>query len=375
MKTSYGDGALYLRGRRWWLDYIAPDGTRRRESAETDRRQVAARLLRKRIGAKASGLPVIVHAERLTFRDGAKMMTDDFTANKKRSLRVVQLRIDKHLMPVFGTRRLASLTSADVTAYIAKRQTDTIVTRTAKRPVSNGEINREIQILKRIFSLAVQSGQLAMRPHIKMLREAPARSGFFESDQLSSVVAHLPTEIQPVIKFAAISGWRIGSEVLKLEWRNVDFEAGEVRLDAGSTKNGEGRVFPLTDDLRAVLESQHVEHERLKKAGQICPLVFFRMRADRPGGERKPTAITSFVVAWKLACKAAGCPGRIPHDLRRTAIRSFTRAGISEQVAMRLSGHKTRSVFDRYDIVSGGDLRDAASRLNLPRIAPAQQHA
>jgi len=89
----------------------------------------------------------------------------------------------------------------------------------------------------------------------------------------------------------------------------------------------------------------------------------------------QPTAITSFAVAWKKACIAAGCPGRFPHDLRRTAIRAFTRAGISEQVAMRLSGHKTRSVFDRYDIVSGGDLREAATRLNVPRLAPAQQHA
>jgi len=62
---------------------------------------------------------------------------------------------------------------------------------------------------------------------------------------------------------------------------------------------------------------------------------------------------------------AAGCPGRIPHDLRRTAIRNFVRSGTSENVAMRLSGHQTRSVFDRYDIVSGEDLREAARKLNI----------
>ncbi len=358
---------MYRRGRIWWMSYSGQDGTRQAESTETDRRQVAARLLRKRAGAKANNLPVIAHAERLSWHDAAQAMIDDFTANKKKSLKVAKRRIEKHLTPFFGGRRLASITSADITKYIAKRQADVITTKTTKRPVSSAEINRELQALKRIFNLAIQSGQLAMKPAIRMLKEAPARSGFFEAEQLVSVLAHLPENIRPVIRFASITGWRIQSEVLPLEWRNVDFDAEEVRLDAGTTKNGEGRVFPMTDDLRAVLEGQKAEHDRLKKAGVICPLVFSRMLAETRGGVKKPTAITSFTVAWQHACKAAGCPGRIPHDLRRTAVRSFVRSGTSEHVAMRLSGHKTRSVFDRYDIVSGDDLRDAAKRLNQPR--------
>ncbi len=153
--------------------------------------------------------------------------------------------------------------------------------------------------------------------------------------------------------------------MLPLEWRQVDFDAGEVRLDAGTTKNKAGRVFPMTEDLRAVLEAQHAEHERLKKAGQIAPLVFFRMVAEKRGGEKKPTAIVSFNNAWKNACRAAGCPGRIPHDLRRTAVRNLVRAGVPESVAMKMTGHKTPSVFRRYDIVSGDDLREAAEKLNV----------
>ena len=80
-----------------------------------------------------------------------------------------------------------------------------------------------------------------------MLQERNTRVGFFEPEQLDAVLAHLPEEIQPVIEFAAITGWRIASEVLPLEWRQVDMTAGEVRLDAHTTKNGEGRVFPFTD--------------------------------------------------------------------------------------------------------------------------------
>jgi integrase len=95
------------------------------------------------------------------------------------------------------------------------------------------------------------------------------------------------------------------------------------------------------------------------------PWVFFRLVAQGRGGEKKPHHIVSFAKAWKSAYRAAGCPGRIPHDLRRTAIRNFVRSGTSENVAMRLSGHQTRSVFDRYDIVSGEDLREAARKLNI----------
>jgi integrase len=92
-----------------------------------------------------------------------------------------------------------------------------------------------------------------------------------------------------VIEFAHITGWRITSEVLPLKWRQVDFDAGEVRLDAGTTKNGDGRVFPMTMELRRVLSVRKAEHERLKKAGQIMPSVFFREVADGRGGTRRPS--------------------------------------------------------------------------------------
>jgi len=174
---------------------------------------------------------------------------------------------------------------------------------------------------------------------------------------------HLAEPLRPVIEFAYVTDWRI-PEVLTLEWRQIDFDAGEVRLDPETTKNREGRVFPMTDDLRALLKSRHAEHQRLKLAGQLVPWVFFRMVAKGRRGPKDPRRVRAFNEAWAAACAAAGCPGRIPHDLRRTAVRNMVRRGVPERVAMQLAGHKTRSVFDRYNIVSAGDLRTAAAQLN-----------
>jgi integrase len=164
------------------------------------------------------------------------------------------------------------------------------------------------------------------------------------------------------VEFAYITGWRIASEVLPLEWRQVDFRASEVRLDAGTTKNREGRVFPMTDDLRALLETQHAEHVRLKQTGVIVPWVFFRMVAEKRGGPKRPKPIRAFTKAWAAACQAAACPGRIPHDLRRTAVRNMA-PSVPERVAMKLTGHKTASIFQRYNIVSAGNVRMAAEQL------------
>ncbi len=161
--------------------------------------------------------------------------------------------------------------------------------------------------------------------------------------------------VQPVAKFAYITGWRIDSEVLSLEWRQVDFAAGEVRLDPGKTKNGEGRTFPMTRQLRELLDQQRVITENLQRRLKVvCPRVFHR--AGRP--------IKSFRVAFRTACTEAGCPGRVLHDFRRTAVRNLVRAGIPERVSMQMTGHKTRSVFERYNIVSAGDLREAAKCLD-----------
>lgn len=374
-------GELRLRGNVWWIRYYR-NGRRYEESARTTKKTEALKELQRREGAGANGVPVTPKIGRLRFEEMAADIITDYRINKKRSADEVARRIRLHLEPFFGGKRMADITTAHVRAYVAHRQAARTVTRSAytiKRKdgteltvpvstrevagVSNAEINRELTTLKRMFTLAVQAGKLLHKPYIPLLREQNTRTGFFEPEQYASLIAHLPADIQPVVEFAYVTGWRIVSEVLPLEWRQVDFTAGEIRLDPGTTKNGEGRVFPMTDDLRALLTRQHAEHDRLRKAGQLEPRVFFRMVAEGRGGAKKPQPIRSIGKAWASACRAAGCPGRIPHDLRRTAVRNMVRRGVPERVAMQLTGHKTRSVFERYNIVSDGDLRTAAVQL------------
>src|SRR4030095_75908 len=131
-----------------------------------------------------------------------------------------------------------------------------------------------------------------------MLEERNTRKGFFEPEMLYGVLTHLPESLRPVIEFSYRTGWRIPSEVLTLEWRQVDFKAGEVRLDPETTKNRDGRVFPMTDDLRALLEVRPPEHQRPKLKGQIVPSVFFRMVATKRGGPKEPRPIRAFTKAW-----------------------------------------------------------------------------
>ena len=192
------------------------------------------------------------------------------------------------------------------------------------------------------------------KPYIPTLKENNVRTGFFKPEQFMSVHTYLPDYLKPFVHFAYITGWRRG-EISGLQWRHVDFEDGRVTLDPGTTKNDEGRIFPFTRELRELLENQKERTLKLQRIeGKVIPWVFHR--AGRPIGD--------FRKAWATACKKAGVPGRIPHDFRRTAVRNLVRAGIPERVAMQMTGHKTRSVFERYNIVSEGDLIAAAEKLD-----------
>jgi integrase len=317
------------------------------ESTHTESKTEAQRELNKRMGDVARGVPVTSKVGRVKFKELIENVCNEYQANGRRSIYYLRIRCNKHLLPFFGERRASTITPADINRYVVKRQTE--------EEAANGTINRELAVLQRAYTLAVQSGLLHGKPHAQKLKESNVRTGFFEREQYEAIHQHLPAYVKPVAAVAYITGWRTLSELLPLEWRQVDFNGGTLRLDPGTTKNGEGRVFSMTRNLRAVLLEQRARTEDLqRKLGVLIPCVFHN--------DGKP--FKSYRKSWKTACRKAGLPGRIPHDFRRTAVRNLVRAGVPEAVAMKMTGHKTRSVFERYNIVSQGDLNDAARKLD-----------
>jgi integrase len=216
----------------------------------------------------------------------------------------------------------------------------------------------ELAVVARAFSLAVGGGELFSKPKIPKLKLSNVRTGFFEDDQFKAVRTTLPEELRGIVTIAFYTGWRVASEILPLQWPQVDRAKQIIRLEPGTTKNSEGRTLPYGQlpELTTVVEAAWKAHEALKEQGTICPFVFHR------DGKR----IRDLRKAWKVATVAAGCPGKLLHDYRRTAVRNLVRAGVPEKIAMGVTGHKTRSVFDRYDIVNPADLSAALGKLAAP---------
>ena len=237
-------------------------------------------------------------------------------------------------------------------------------------PLANGTINRELSLLGTMLRLAGRRRKLLHVPPIPLLKEAAPRAGFFEADRFAAVRGRLRPDLQLAVDLAYTYGWRVRDEVLTLERRHVDLDAGTIRLDPGTTKNDDGRLVYLPPAL-TVAVAAHLDRIRAleRTLGRIVPWVFAHA-ADGPldpkTGKRRYVAgdrVRDFRRAWWTACRRAGCPGMLRHDFRRTAVRNLVNDGTPEKVAMTITGHRTRSVFDRYHIVAPEDLKAAAIRV------------
>jgi integrase len=347
---QYGGGRVFRHpGRKvWWIAYYR-NGSEHRESSGSHRERDAVTLLRQRIGDKASGRPFTLHAERTTFEDMVAMLEHDYRVNCRKSISRAK-QAAAHLRETFGGDRAVDITTDRLMAYTAARLDE------GAKPAT---VHMECTILKRMFNLALQARKVLAKPHIPSLKLDNVRQGFFEQADLCRVLDELPEHMRPVVRFAALTGWRIG-EVLGLEWRQVDFTAGVVRLEPGTTKNGRGRVFPFGPfpELEELLRAQ---------LGRVVKPVFHldgeAVRYDQLHRE------------WDRACARAGVPKKHLHDLRRTAVRALERAGVSRSVAMQLTGHQTESVFRRYAIVDEQDLAVGVAKLSAAHSTQAEQKA
>jgi len=349
-------GYLYRRkfrngkiGRIWWAKYYV-NGRPARESTGTDKESEARRLLKEREGRVAAGQPILPRIDRIRYEEAAGDLRQHYEATGRRNLKEYAYRV-KHLDRFFTGRRIASIGPSDIEAYVIARR---------REGAANGTIRRELATLSRLLRLAYENGKLLRLPVMRKPKDGAPREGFFEREEYEAVVRHLPPDLRVAAAIAYTFGWRTQSEVLTLERRQLDLENGTLRLDPGRTKNDEGRVVYLTAELKALLGAQ-LERIRAveRKTGRIIPYLFPYLTGPRRLGKRR----RDYRKAWVTACREAGVPGRLRHDFRRTAVRNLVNLGVPERVAMTVTGHKSRAVFDRYHIVSPGDLRDVARRL------------
>jgi integrase len=285
----------------------------------------------------------------LTLDKLLKGVENDYKLNRLKSKRVLAYR-SQHLRDFFGANcRAGAINTARLREYAGQRQ---------KEGASNGSINREFSLLRRGFRLASET--IGSIPIFPMLKEADPRKGFFELEEHTKVVAALPEPHNRIWEVLHDTGWRT-EDVLARQKSHVDLEHGWLNIDPGETKNDDGRRFPLTPKLRETIQAQlKWSHAIEIKLGMIIPSLWHHENGE-------PITYQHFYETWRPIVPSH----RIAHDLRRTASRDFNRLGVPNITAMKLTGHKTESVYRRYAIVDEKALREAAEVLAGRQAEPS----
>jgi integrase len=328
----YGQGRVFRRDNIWWVAYFDGQGHEQRESSRSPDKAVALQLLRVRLANPAQ--PATDH----TFEDIAALYLEEHGFRGARSRDWADDRVN-HLRKVFAGVRIVRITAGDMQRYRSLR---------LKEGAAAGTVNRDLGALGRMLTLAQQQGWIQQKPRLQRLQEADPRQGFVEHPQYLGIRQHLPADYQDALDFGYYSGWRKG-EITGLTWAMIDFQSGTIRLPPSSNKSRQGRVLVLSEPLRDVIQ------RRLQLRTDEQPLVF----------HTRGRAIRDWRKAWRTATVAAGCPGVLFHDIRRTVVRNLIRAGVPERMAMAVTRHKTRDVFDRYDIVTERDVALATAQLAI----------
>jgi integrase len=340
-----GDGRIFLRGGIWQIAYYV-DGRERRESAKSADRKVADRLLRKRLRERAAhqetGRPFVgPEQKRVRVSELLDALEKDCELRGLAALDKLRSHL-RSIRETFGDWRAVNVNPQAI---------DTYVSDCLEQGVQPATINRRMQPLGQAFRLAVERGVLATAPRTRRLSEAGnARRGFFEHGDLEVVLANLPPYLQDFTRFAYLTGWR-KSEVASLIWADVDRKGRVIRLRPEASKNRQGRIVVLEGELWEIIERRWPAREVKAPEGETLLARYVFHLEGRPVGD--------FRKAWLSATKEAGMKGKLFHDLRRSFVRNAVRAGVPERVVMEVSGHRTRHVFDRYNIVSEADLRAA----------------
>jgi integrase len=332
-----GSGTTFPRGSVWWIQYFVR-GLRVRESTGFTKKADAENLLKQRIGEVAAGLRP--GPDKATIADLCSLVLEDHRLRHLRSLQHVEWRYEAHIKPLLGSLLSARFGSSQARQYIEQRR---------QAGALNSTINREFSYRAPRFPLGCAGGDPPLvhrQPMILKLEEDNARQGFIEQEQYDTLLGEMPTNLKALF----VCGYHTGApknELRRMQWPQVDFDARLIWLSARQTKGKQARTLPIYGDMELWLRRQ-------QETATGNPYVFHGARGSPVG---------SHLNGWAEACERVGLAGLLFHDMRRSAVRNMKRAGIQDVVAMKITRHKTRSVFDRYNIVDESDFSGSAEKL------------
>lgn len=379
-RAPRGAGSVFRRkGAPFYWISLTHQGKRHADSARSDRQRVAVDLLDACRAAIRAGTFTTIAAVRdgtrptsgVTLGDVRDAVLADARRNALRSVRRKEQAFKALVRHIGEHTPIEAIDKERVGAYVAARLRDPVGRARDKdgkpknpKTISNACVNRELDQLRLGFNLLERPA-----PRFKKLREADPRVRFPRPGEATSVIEHLTplwrARLEGPIRMMEITGWRSRSDVLALRWARVDMKRGTIRLERGDTKARDVRTYPFAEvpELAALLRERFDATERWQREHHcIVELVFWTPGTNATGA---PAAlpVKNYGKAWKAACKKAGVADFTPHDFRRGAARNLIRAGVSEDVTMKLAGWKTKSMLSRYNISAEDDLRDGARKL------------
>ncbi len=375
MKRQRGTGSIFLQpGSSIWWYQVWINGRRERGSTGCRNKREADAFIRRKLAEYSVGLSSR-ESEKVTVKE---LIEDALLRNRNNGNKTVgddESRWKNHLQPFFGHLRAAQVSSDLIDRYIERRKLQKTHSGTAPQ---NATINRELALLKSAFNRGTEQTppKLHFVPHFNMLEENNVRRGFLQDEsyiRLSHECAIEGLWLAGLFETAYAFSWR-NYELLGLRVSQLDFLARII--DLGETKNGDQRMLPMTEHLFQVL---------VRCASGKKPDDFVFTHDDG-------SQVKDFRGAWWSACIRAGL-GRFEcrecgeivsegrkckacksekkakyvglrfHDLRRTGVRNMSRKGVPEKVGMLISGHKTDSVYRRYNIVDMEVLKTATAKI------------
>jgi integrase len=357
---------------RWWMRYtcrgcpLHPVGGKHRESTGKKKVTEAQRILDERRGTAAEGKPIIRMNE-ITMNQLLQGVLNDAQIRCKQStVREYEDRIRIHLLPFFGNMRAIDICFDEtiVRRFINQKKFENY---------SESTIDSMLTLITRSFTLA--KNRIPFRPVFQKFHPENSRKTFFSQAEFTSLCRHLPNDVRRLIQVQYLTGWRFPSELGSRERRHVDWERGCIILEAGEAKNNQPRIFPFTSELRAVLEEQEAITKTIEKQNGILITRLFHhdgeplARYYENRGCWKRTRY--FLKSWDKACKASGLVGRIRHDFRRSAVRNFDKS-LSDDIGMKLSGHKTHAIYRQYKALGEADVFEAIQKLEAGKLGQSK---